>query len=316
MTPSADQVRAEIADLKAYLSGLPDEYRTSPYGQTYGQRLEQLLGQLADLELARTAIRTNMPALDLSIRGLVIKDHRVPSALLGEFLQRWQGLFSALGQAALGKPTSRGLIQADILAGTTLDVLTFAEGSFLTRVVLQGPPQATIPTQHVGLLAFGEFEKLCSAGPRHHELSVQMHRLKGRVLSSYGRLLETLVQWDASFSVTLAEPTSSTLRRTSVPASVAREVLPMLGQVGSEARENPQSLVGLLNAANRRTGSFEIDLGEDGVLSGRVGAGANILDGVTIGQRYTFGLNEVITTDRLTGTLDATWLLESVQSPA
>jgi hypothetical protein len=227
-------------------------------------------------------------------------------------LQRWQSLFSALGQAALGKPTSRGLIPAEILSGTTLDVLTFAEGSFITRVILEGPSQTTLPAQHPGLLAFEEFERLCAAGAKHHELSVQMHRLKGRVLSSYGRLLQTLVQWDASFSATLAEPASQQLRRTSVSSSIAREVLPMLGQVGAEARENPQSVVGLLNAANRRTGSFEVDLGEDGVLSGRVGAGANILEGVTIGQRYTFGLNEVITQDRLTGTLDATWLLESV----
>jgi hypothetical protein len=75
--------------------------------------------------------------------------------------------------------------------------------------------------------------------------------------------------------------------------------------------QNEQLVVGFLNAANHRTGTFEIDLGEEGTVSGRV-AKADILVGITIGQRYEFRLSEVVTKDPLTGSTDASWVLLAV----
>ena len=79
-----------------------------------------------------------------------------------------------------------------------------------------------------------------------------------------------------------------------------RSILPALSQVGALEEEREQLVLGLLNAANRRTGTFEIDLGEEGTVSGRVSNG-DILDGKTIGSRYEFRLSEVVTKDPLTG---------------
>lgn len=81
-------------------------------------------------------------------------------------------------------------------------------------------------------------------------------------------------------------------------------ILPVLGQVSTPEEQNEQVVLGFLNAANRRTGTFEIDLGEEGTVSGRVARG-EILDGKTIGRRYEFKLSEVVTKDPLTGSTDA-----------
>jgi len=89
-------------------------------------------------------------------------------------------------------------------------------------------------------------------------------------------------------------------------------VLPVLSQVGAPEEEREQLVLGLLNAANRRTGTFEIDLGEEGTVSGRV-AKSDILDGKAIGNRYEFRVSEVVTKDPLTGSTGASWILLEVR---
>jgi len=310
MTTVATSIRDEIADLRNYLAGLPDTLRTGPYAETYRRRLDMLFDQLAQQELTEAATAAGSPALDLRV-STAAGGHRIPAQFLGDLLQHWQALFWALAQAAAGKPTIRGLIPAEILRETTLDVVAFAEGSFVTRMVLEGPEQTKLPGNGLGLAAFERFEKLCDAGAQHHDLSVLLHQLKGRVLSSYAKLLGLLDSWDASLHVTLAEPHVAELRRVQLQHERIHAILPMLGQVSTPEEQNEQSVLGFLNAANRRTGTFEIDLGEEGTVSGRVARG-EILDGKTIGRRYEFKLSEVVTKDPLTGSTDASWVLLAV----
>lgn len=313
MTTEAVSIREEIADLRSYLAGLPEALRAGPYADTYRRRLDMLFEQLTEQELAAAADAASAPALDLRIvTKHAPQDHRLPAQFLGDLLQRWQALFWALGQAAAGKPTIRGLIPAEILRETSLDVVAFAEGSFVTRMVLDGPEQTKLPGNGLGLAAFEQFEKLCEVGDRHHDLSVVLHQLKGRVLSSYTKLLSLLDEHDASLDVALAEPRSTELRRVHLQRERVRAILPALSQVSAPEEQNEQLVVGFLNAANRRTGTFEIDLGEEGTVSGRVGK-ADILTGITIGQRYEFLLSEVITKDPLTDSTDASWVLLQVR---
>lgn len=314
MSNEATSIREEIGDLRNYLAGLPEPLRKSAYGKTYRHRLSMLLDHLAEHELAQVAVDTSSPALDLRVEmQKTIDPHRIPVQFLGDLLQRWQSLYCALGQAAAGKPTVRGLIPAEIIRKTTLDVVAFAEGSFVTRLVLDDVDQPTLlPVTSLGLLAFEHFEQLCQAGAQHHDLSVQLHRLKGRVLSSYAKLLGLLDEWDASLDLTLAEPSNPVLRRVRLDRERVRLILPALRQVGAPEEEREQLLLGVLNAANRRTGTFEVDLGEEGTVSGRV-PNSDILDGKTIGSRYEFRLSEVVTKDPLTGSTDASWLLLEVR---
>ena len=314
MSTEAIHIREEIGDLRNYLAGLPELMRKGVYAKTYRRRLAMLLDQLAEQELAQVAQNTSSPALDLRVHTHKALDpHRIPVQFLGDLLQRWQALYWALGQAAAGKPTIRGLIPAEIIRKTTLDVVAFAEGSFVTRLVLEDVDHPKLlPETSLGLLAFEQFEQLCQAGADHHDLSAQLHRLKGRVLSSYAKLLGLLDEWDASLHLTLADPSKTGLRHVQLDRERVRSILPALRQVGAPEEEREQLVLGVLNAANLRTGTFEIDLGEEGTVSGRVASG-NILDGKTIGCRYEFRLSEVVTKDPLTGSTDASWLLLEVR---
>lgn len=48
----------EIADLRQYIAGLPDNFRSGPYGSVYRQRLDGLVNELATHELLETAAIT------------------------------------------------------------------------------------------------------------------------------------------------------------------------------------------------------------------------------------------------------------------
>jgi hypothetical protein len=304
-----DLIREEIGDLAAYLRNLPLSLRNSPYSQVYQKRLTTLTDELAQVELARLAAEARCPAIDLRVNGVQTTCGTIHAQFLGDLLQRWQAFFSAVAQAATGKPTSRGLIPAEVLDQTALMVTAFAEGSFVTRLLAGPTDQLEIATGPLlSLRAFDDFAQLHAAGANHHRLSVELHRMKGRVLSSYARLLQLIDGWDSTLTISMADPNSDDIRRAAITPEYARNVLPILRQVGSPEEASRLTVVGLLNAAHRRTGSFEIDLGDEGTMSGRV-ADHDSLDGTVIGRRYEFILAEVITTDPITGNVETSWSL-------
>jgi hypothetical protein len=265
--------------------------------------------ELAQVELARLAAEARCPAIDLRVNGVQTAYGTIHAQLLGDLLQRWQAFFSAVAQAATGRPTSRGLIPAEVLDQTALMVTTFADGSFVTRLLAGPTEQLEIATGPLlSLRAFDDFARLHAAGANHHEVSVELHRMKGRVLSSYARLLQLIDVWDSTLTISMADPTSVDIRRASITPEYARNVLPILRQVGSPEEASRLAVVGLLNAAHRRTGSFEIDLGDEGTISGRV-VDHDSLEGTVIGRRYEFILAEVITTDPITGNVETSWSL-------
>jgi hypothetical protein len=166
MSNEATSIREEIGDLRQYLAGLPEPMRKGPYGKTYQRRLSMLLDQLAEHELAQTAASASSPALDLRVETQKsIAPHRIPVQFLGDLLQRWQALYWALGQAAAGKPTVRGLIPAEILRKTTLDVVAFAEGSFVTRLVLEDLDQPKLLPETGNEPRLTRLRAVCAALP-------------------------------------------------------------------------------------------------------------------------------------------------------
>lgn len=302
-------IRDEIADLAEYLRNLPPALRGSPYGAVYQQRLVALRDELTQVELVHLAAEARCPALDLRVNGDRTASGSIHAQFLGDLLQRWQAFFSAVAQAATGKPTSRGLIPAEVLEQSALMVTAFAEGSFVTRLLAGPTEQLEISTGPVlSLRAFDDFTRLHAAGANHHEVSVELHRMKGRVLSSYARLLQLIDGWNSTLTISIADPESLDIRRAAITPEYARNVLKILRQVGSPEEASRMAVVGLLNAAHRRTGSFEIDLGDEGTITGRV-AEHDVLDGAVIGRRYEFILAEVITNDPITGNVETSWSL-------
>lgn len=303
-------IRNEIEDLAEYLRNLPPALCNGPYGGVYKKRLTALREELAEVELTRLATDARLPAIDLRVSGNLTATGSINAQFLGDLLKLWQAFFSAIAQAATGRPTSRGQIPSDILVQSRLMVTAFAEGSFRTRL-LAGPSEQQLDLANEPVLAiraFEDFERLHRAGANHHEVSLQLHRMKGRVLSSYARLLQLIDEWDSTLTISMADSEAAHIRRASITPDVARSVLPILRQVGSPEEASRLTVIGLLNAAHRRTGTFEIDLGDEGTISGRV-AEHDSLDGTVIGNRYEFILAEVITTEPITGNVETSWLL-------
>lgn len=310
-------LREEIADLRSYLLGLPGDMQSSEYGRAYDRRLAALLQQLAEEELRDVAERRQSPALAIRLnhgtsQHAVFRGVSAPAQFVGSMLQEWQSLYSALGQAAAGRPTSRGAIPLDIAQQTTLEVFPFAEGSFRIIATIAPSPQLELGDDgSVPVEAFGRFEQLCAAGSDFHKLSTAMAPLKGRVLSSYNRLVRLLGTWDWSIDITLAVSTIDGLRTAGIEAATARDIMPVLERVGDPEEVAESRFVGVLNAASRRTGTFELDLGDDGILPGRA-ADLRLLAGAVIGRTYEVTVGEVLTSDPFTGATETSWLLKAL----
>ena len=249
------------------------------------------------------------PACELRVNGGRTASGYIHAQFLGDLLQRWQALFAAIAQAAAGRPTTRGVIPSDILEQTALLVTAFAEGSFVTRLLAGPSNQLELPVaQSLALRAFDDFQRLSSASSNRHQISLLMHRMKGRVLSSYARLLQLVDTWDSTLTVSMADPLSTEVRHACMSPATARAILPILSEVGSPEESNRVAVIGILNAAHRRTGTFEVDLGDEGTISGRVVDSA-ALEGVVIGRRYELVLAEVITKDPITSNVESSWSL-------
>jgi len=270
-----------------------------------------LQGELRDLELQSLAERFKVPIMDVSLSGAPVRGGRITAEFYGTFLNNWQWLYSSLGQAATGRPTNRGIIPKEVAERTQLEVVATSPGSFVTRLSLNVASQTNLPqVKDLALQAFDELETLLASGAQRDRLQVVMLRLKGRVLSAYANMAELMHKNQVSLGVRLAQP-GAPIRSVGLPASVAAAVVPLLDQI-AKVDTTPVSVIGVLNAANRRTGKFEIDLGDEGTISGEFDIRSGMVDGKTIGSRYRFDLTEVVSRDQMTGHVDTSFTMDRV----
>ncbi len=312
MTSSEIQsLQEEISDLRSYLDGLPPDYRDGSYGSTYRSRLDSLLEELTDKQLLLAATVGRTPLMNIRLSGTLTDGQRIPAQVYGIFLQLWQWLYSALGQAATGRPTTRGAIPREILEQLQFDVLAHQPGSFITT--LAAPPLPVTQQSLFGKVspisveAFRSVQEIVDAGEREQLLRAVMHLMKGRVLSAYASVLELLAKNEIDLAVGFAQPDGNTMGRIKLPASLGAAVLPLVRKIAA-IEETEIALDGILSGANRRTGTFELDLGDEGVVTGKFGAHQGFLDGALIGQRYTFRLLEIVTQNQ-TGAMDTEFQL-------
>ncbi|HEX4334534.1 MAG TPA: hypothetical protein VH062_01400 [Polyangiaceae bacterium] len=311
-------IQEEISDLKALIEKLPEWMLQSPAGAAYTQRLVALQAEAADADLCSTASVLNVPLMDLFVVGFP-KHGAAPARFVGEFLQAIQAMIASLGQSATGKPTTRGLIPNDVVEQTSLDVLAFAPGSFVSRLSLTGAAQQVLPGESLAMRAAEGFGDLISVGAERVPLLAAIHRWRGRVPQSYARVLALLDSWNVDLSAKLARPGSATVRRYSITAGIARSALPILTNADkSSVEEESFTVRARLNAANRRTGAFEAELADGTIFSGRA-ASPEAFESVVIGGVYEINVTATIVKDALTElmteqlTLDA---LRPIVSPS
>jgi len=304
-------VREELDDLKALVAF---ELRAAGVAEPYSARLAMLRDELDAAFLVEMAAKSDDPLVQLRLsRG---KDMLVglPARLLGRALDIWQTLYDALGQAATNRITRAGPIPDEVIAQTRLVVEPFTTGSFVIQMRLpHGRQMQLVEEEDLGLKAFVLLEELLGAGEDKDALIRVLHQLKGRVVSAYACLLELCEAEAVDVSVKLARRDATEVSVARLPAYVARRVLTAL-RLATEASHESLCIEGALNAANVRTGSFEVDLGEEGTLSGKEMNVGTLLRGLEIGRRYHFDLVQVVLQDRATGEYENKHLLSGVKS--
>ena len=308
----AQVVRDELRDLDAYLTGLPAEFRQPLLTEPYEARRAVLADELRRSELLETASSLAQNVIDLRLDNGPGGVHAVPASLLGQFIETWQSLFDALGQAVLGIQTKRGQVQREVSEHTSLLVHAFPRGSFVVRMAVQRPPQSDLE-RDVAIKAFEKFSFLVSAGADRNRLMAELTALRSRVASNYARLLELLERSTYELDVMIADPRHGSIHSSEhVAPKVVPQILEQLRSIAASTESTVEHLA-ILNAANARTGSFEIDLGEEGTLSGHVAnERRDLLKGLEISKRYRFRLLERLLKDEMTGEFETMYFLESV----
>jgi hypothetical protein len=292
---TADIVREEIADLSAVVGGFPEPLRRTELAAAYFHRLQGLREELNAAELLASPLTG--PTIDARfdrLRGL----SSLPASFVGRFLQTFQALYDALGQAATGRITRSGVVAREIADQTRLQVAPFVPGSFVVRMAIDPEPAPQV--DNLGRTAFTLFEELVSAGHAPADLATQLTRLRSRVASNYAKLLQLMVEQQVDFVVTLAaQRGQATVRRASLPLSLASAALPAL-QAAADAQREELVVDAVLNMANARTGGFEIDLGDDGTIVGRALREQVSFHGLQIGAIYRFRLLKIMSKNSVT----------------
>ena len=308
-------VREELHDLTEYLTTLPGELVASPAFDAYRARAAMLreelhYGLLAAEVPAGAVIETRMTAEGAP------NACKLPASVLGGFLQRWQTLIDATGQAASGRPTKRGAIAREVLVETQMDVYAFAGGSFAVRMSFAPPEQSDLLFERpsYGVRGFELLQELVGAGDDFDALALVAKKARVRVTSAFGKLLELLRIEHLTLVTAVRHPAGGrgfTLVR--LEGARADAILAALGRV-SNLQQEAMTVTGVLTGANLRTGTFEVDAGDDGVIVGKVSKQrASLLRGCPLGQTYLFELEEILE-QSLSNEVTTTYELRGISS--
>lgn len=304
-------VEAESGDLIAYLGGLPQAMRAAGMFVAYDHRLARLHSEAAAARLSEYAATASVPCVGLCASSPW--NNKLPAALLGELLSTFQQLYDAPGQAAAGRPPRRGVIPREIPDETRLMVASFSPGSFAVHMCAEGGTQVNVSP--LGVRAFDALSALDEADARQDSLRPALDRFKGRVAGAYARFLDLSQRTNSDVEIHLAVPSTDgvTTRSIYMPVERARRIVPAIQQAAS-IQANVAEVHGILNAAHLRTCTFEIDLGEDGTLTGRADPSkVGLLEGLTLGRHYRFSLLETVAEDLMTGEIETSYLLVTVE---
>ncbi len=158
-----------------------------------------ILEDTFEIDVSRLAKSTRRESFNYHIYPDDKLKHEIPARKIGAIFSTSQELIDALGQSALGVPTVRGAIPAEILAKTLVNVCHVFRGSF--GVQFQASNYSDIFDKGLVSDALFEFTNLLQAGDSEENLSNKLHQLKGRVASKYRRLLKELNDIDSGLTL-------------------------------------------------------------------------------------------------------------------
>lgn len=268
--------------------------------------------QASELDISLTAqqvaVATRRETFDYRIYPDQPDSHEVPAGKLGGILTSTQELVDALGQAALGEPTVRGPISAELLQKTRVNVSHSFRGSF--GVQFRAQQFRDLLNESVVAAAIRELTNLLQAEDFEELLSKKLHELKGRVASKYRRLLKELVDIDSGIELdwgSVSTPGGGKYRLTAAQVKKAYAIVDRIDIAMAEEITVSGKLVGF----NSRLQRYEIlSSDDDRTYAGKVSDEARIeVQNPAIGQFYEADLRMLVETQSSSGDELIRWVL-------
>ncbi|TAM39460.1 MAG: hypothetical protein EPN61_12515 [Burkholderiaceae bacterium] len=234
--------------------------------------------------------------------------HEIPARKLGGILTSTQELVDALGQAALGEPTVRGPIAADLLHQTRVNVSHSFWGSF--GVQFRSTQLSDLLDESVLAAALRQLTYLLEAEDSEDLLSNKLHALKGRVASKYRRLLKELSDVDSGITLDWGSVSATGGGQFLLTAAQVKRAYAIVDRI-DVAMSEEITVSGKLIGFNSRTQRYEILSSDDGrAYAGKVSDEAKIeVLNPAIGQFYEADLKMLVETQSSSGDELVRWVL-------
>lgn len=246
--------------------------------------------------LAQEAISRNRAILHLALSPPEARtETKIDSYKLAEALGIFQSVVKYAYKRAMATltPATRRLLGDPENYG--MDVFAFSPGSFTIHF------QSKIPADLVGYVnivhAFRTVDDVTELLQDPERAVERIQVLRGHFASSYKRLLEYVVENNASLSYAWTTPEIGSPQQHRIPIGKAAELYELLSQV-TDIGVEAVTLTGTLIKANTKTGAWTLRSIDDGrEYHGRIKAGAAVsLKGMVLGENvYRFICEETIT---------------------
>lgn len=282
MSRSHQDIHAELAELEAYIRGIPANLAALGYTGPYVARAEALRTELVLAEARYHSERLQAPIQVARLKGAWADRHVAPLDFLGSLCRHWYTLLASA---------------ADVLRGAHGEL---DRDAFLALPATPGSFALSVATRHdqakelYGVLAQG-----LQSGPNLALLQEQFQRSPSLDRTAYRSLLSIASEngVDLEFSF-LPQGESEFEQIVLVDSETAGRVVNVLGAV--EESERDAEVRGVLVAASLLKGRLEIRERSGHVVTATL-QDPSLLRGARMGSRYEVKVREKTIKDRVTG---------------
>ena len=224
--------------------------------------------------------------------------HRIHMATHGGLLVEMQMLIRHAYRRAVSELSDQTRQSIDTTDSYVMDVVVPASaGSF--NVVLEAAKPPDMFGSSELRRALQKMDDIFQIGREPEQARDRLMEHKGHLAGSYIRLMSLLSSNGTGMSYSWAEPMSAESQHGGVSERVAKELVELFSGVSSLTAESV-TLVGEFERVNRGAGDWGL-LTEDGVRRGKIAEGGPSLDGLRVGQVYTFECLEKVDIVEATG---------------
>ena len=268
-----------------------------------------LHGPIAAHDVILEARERNNVVFEISVDQMNTMDiGRIRADMLGNLLVHVQKVVTYAYNKAVRHRPSRPRYYANQSDASLMDVVGYAPGSFKVLLEAANPPDS---------LGFGELslglaqmdEIFESAHDPDYALRVLQDN-RGRLATSYIKLLSFLSEHETGIWYSWAEPGSTEASQNGVSEGVARGLVERFASV-SELITEDVVLEGVLEKVDRNTGVWRL-LTDDGRRTGKTVGDSVNLNGLAIGKYYRFDCIERTEVSNATGKERQTLILSNI----